>query len=329
MISLQWPSTQEVLKKTRCCFKKKHSKLIWLPLIIFHTAEAQALLVLNLVAQFSSTAGGLWSCQQHALWCRWRTALWGMICWVYSVYCNQFSSIQSLSHVWLFATPWIAARQASLSITNSRSSPKPTSIELVMPSSHLILCRPLLLLPPIPPSIRVFSNESALRMRWPKYWSFSFSIIPSKEHPGLISFRMDWNIQLYIGTATVCKHLPQETEKCINIMDMCEMLAIHFRLPSDLRGSPHFESLGRRQFWLQLIPNSDGSDGTRRWYYFWVVSHRIHQCAALVQDWGTWEFAARIEIIHSIDNLNGEVSHENRPCLGQQSQEWHIIFPAA
>ena len=103
----------------------------------------------------------------------------------------QFSSVQSLSRVWLFATPWIAARQASLSITNSRSSLKPMPIELVMPSSHLILCRPLLLLPPIPPSIRDFSNESTLRMRWPKYWSFSFSIIPSKEHPGLISFRMD------------------------------------------------------------------------------------------------------------------------------------------
>jgi len=104
----------------------------------------------------------------------------------------QFSSVQSLSHVWLFATPWIAARQASLSITNSRSSLRLTSIESVMPSSHLILCRPLLFLPPIPPSIRVFSNESTLRMRWPKYWSFSFSIIPSKEHPGLISFRKDW-----------------------------------------------------------------------------------------------------------------------------------------
>ena len=103
----------------------------------------------------------------------------------------QFSSFQSLSCVWLFATPWITARQASLSITNSQSSLRLTSIESVMPSSHLILCHPLLLLPPIPPSIRVFSNESTLRMRWPKYWSF-FSIIPSKEILGLISFRMDW-----------------------------------------------------------------------------------------------------------------------------------------
>ena len=103
-----------------------------------------------------------------------------------------FSSVQSLSRVRLFATPWIPARQASLSITISRSSLRLTSIESVMPSSHLILGHPLLLLPPISPSIGVFSNESSLRMRWPKYWSFSFSIIPFKEIPGLISFRMDW-----------------------------------------------------------------------------------------------------------------------------------------
>ena len=103
-----------------------------------------------------------------------------------------FSSVQLLSHVRLFGTPWTAAHQASLSITNSQRSPKPMSIESVMPSNHLILCRPLLLLPSIFPSIRVFSNESALRIRWPKYWSFSFSISPSNEHPGLISFKMDW-----------------------------------------------------------------------------------------------------------------------------------------
>ena len=111
-----------------------------------------------------------------------------------------FSSVQSLSGVRLFATPWIAARQASLSVTNSQSLPKLMSIELVMPSSYLILCRPLLLLLPIPPSIRVFSNESTLCMRCPKYWSFSFSIIPSKEHPGLVSFRMDWldNINFFL-----------------------------------------------------------------------------------------------------------------------------------
>ena len=101
-------------------------------------------------------------------------------------------SDQSLNRVRLFATPWITARQASLSVTNSRSSLRLTSIESVMPSSHLILCPPLLLLPPIPPSIRVFPNKSTLPMWWPKYWSFSFTIIPSKEIPGLISFRMDW-----------------------------------------------------------------------------------------------------------------------------------------
>ena len=104
----------------------------------------------------------------------------------------QFSSVQLLSRVQLFVTPWITAPQASLPINNSRSLLKLMSIESVMPSSHLILCRPLLLLPPIPPSIWVFSNESTLCMRWPKYWSFSFSISPSNEHPGLIFFRMNW-----------------------------------------------------------------------------------------------------------------------------------------
>ena len=103
-----------------------------------------------------------------------------------------FSSVQSLSCVRFFATPSITTHQASLSITNSRSLLKLMSIKSVMPSSHLILCHPLLLLPPIPPRIRVFSNESTLCMRWPKYWSFSFNISPSSEHPGLISFRMDW-----------------------------------------------------------------------------------------------------------------------------------------
>ena len=104
---------------------------------------------------------------------------------------DQFSSVQSLSRVGLFVTPRIAACQASLSVTNSQSSLKLMFIESVMPSNHLILCCPLLL-PPIPPSIRVFSNESTLHMRWPEYWSFNFSIIPSSEHPGLISFRMHW-----------------------------------------------------------------------------------------------------------------------------------------
>ena len=122
----------------------------------------------------------------------------------------QFSSVQSLSRVRLFATPWIAARQASLSITNSWSSLRLTSVESVMPSSHLILCRPLLLLPPIPSSIRVFSNESTLPMRWPKYWSFS--IIPSKEIPGLISFRMDW-LDLLAAQGTLKSLLQHHSSK--------------------------------------------------------------------------------------------------------------------
>ena len=110
------------------------------------------------------------------------------------------SSVQSLSHVRLFVTPWIAAHQTFLSI-NSQSLPKPTFIESVMSSNHLILCHPLLLLPSIFPSIRVFSNESVLCIRWPKYWSFSFNISPSNEHPGLISFRMDWlNLLAVQGT---------------------------------------------------------------------------------------------------------------------------------
>ena len=104
----------------------------------------------------------------------------------------QFSSVQLLSRIRLFVTPWITARQPSLSITNSQGSLKFMSNKLVMPSSHLILWHPLLILSPIPPSIKIFSNESTLCMRWPKYWSFSFSISPSNEHPGLISFRMDW-----------------------------------------------------------------------------------------------------------------------------------------
>ena len=117
----------------------------------------------------------------------------------------QFSSVQSLSSVRLFATPRITARQAFLSITNLWSLPKLMSIELVMPSSHIILCHPLLLLTPIPPSIRVFSNESILHMRWPKYWSFSFSISPSNGHPGLISFRMDWKYVLEIQFLKNCQ----------------------------------------------------------------------------------------------------------------------------
>ena len=121
-------------------------------------------------------------------------------------------SVQSLSHVQHLATLWIAACQASLSNTNSPSLPKLISIELVMPSRHLILCCPLFFLPSILPSIRVFSNESALRIRWPKYWSFSFSISPSNEHPGLISFRMDW-LDLLAVQGTLKSLLQQHSSK--------------------------------------------------------------------------------------------------------------------
>ena len=141
----------------------------------------------------------------------------------------QFSSIQSLSRIPLFATPWTAARQASLSITSSQSPPKPMSIESVMPSNHLILCQPLLLLPSIFPSIRVFSNESALRMRSPKYWSFSFNISPSNEHPGLISFRMDWLDLLAVqGT---CKSLLQHHSSKASILQCSAFFTIQLSHP--------------------------------------------------------------------------------------------------
>ena len=126
---------------------------------------------------------------------------------------DNISSVQSLSRVWLFVTPWTAAPQASLSITNSQSPPKLMSVESVMPSNHLILCRPLLLLPSIFPIIRVFSNESALHIRWLKYWSFNFNISPSNEHPGLISFKMYWldllqskGLSRVFSNTTVQKH---------------------------------------------------------------------------------------------------------------------------
>ena len=125
---------------------------------------------------------------------------------------SQFSSVQLFSHIRLFVTPWIAARQASLSIINSRSLPKLLSIESVMPSSHLILCHPLLLLPSIFPSIRVISNESALCIRWSKYWNFTFNISPSNEHPGLISFRMDW-LDLLAGQGTLKSLLQHHSSK--------------------------------------------------------------------------------------------------------------------
>ena len=142
---------------------------------------------------------------------------------------RQSSPVQSLSHVWLFATPWATARQASLSITNSWSPPKPMFIESVMPSSHLILCRPLLLLPSIFPSIRIFSNESALRIRWPKYWSFSFSISASNEHPGLDSFSMDW-LDLLAVQGTLKSFLQHHSSKA-SILQPSAFFIVQFSWP--------------------------------------------------------------------------------------------------
>ena len=141
----------------------------------------------------------------------------------------QFSSFQSLSRVRLFGTPWTAARQASLSITNSRSLLKPMPIESLMPSSHLILCCPLLLLPPIPPNIRVFSSESTLCIMWPKDWSFSFSISPSNEHPGLISFRMDW-LSLLAVQGTL-KSLLQHHSSKASIFRHSAFFSVHLSHP--------------------------------------------------------------------------------------------------
>ena len=133
---------------------------------------------------------------------------------------THISSVQSLSRVRLFATPWTAARQASLSITNSQGLLKLMPIKSVMPPNHLILCGPLLLLPPIPPSSRIFSNESTLCMRWPKYWSFSFSISPSNEHPGLISFRMDW-LDLLAVQGTLKSLLQHHSSKASLLRHSC------------------------------------------------------------------------------------------------------------
>ena len=141
----------------------------------------------------------------------------------------QFSSVQSLSHLWLFATPWTSAHQASLSITNSCSLPKLMSIESVMPSNHCILCHPLLLLPSIFISIRGFSNESSLHMRWPKYWSFSFDISPSNEHPGLISFRMDW-LDLLAVQGTL-KSLLQHHSSKVSILQCSVFFTVQLSQP--------------------------------------------------------------------------------------------------
>ena len=143
-------------------------------------------------------------------------------------------SVQLLSCLRLFATPWIAARQAFLSITNSRSLPKLMSIKLVMPSSHLILCRPLLLLPSIPPSIRVFSNDSTLHVKWPNYWSFSFSISPSNEHPGRISFRKD-RLDLFAVQGTL-KSLLQHHSSKASILQRSAFFTVQLSHPYMITG---------------------------------------------------------------------------------------------
>ena len=163
--------------------------------------------------------------------------------WVLNSFASvQFSSGQSLSRVWLFATPRTIAWQASLSITNSWSSPRLKSIKSVMPSSHLILCHPLLLLPPIPPSIRVFSNESTLCMRWPKFWSFSFSISPSKEHPGLISFGMDW-VELLVVQGTL-KSLLQHHNSKASILRSSAFFTVQLSHPYMTTGKTRLDWLG-------------------------------------------------------------------------------------
>ena len=162
-------------------------------------------------------------------------------------------SVQSLNSVWLFVTPWTAAQQASLSITNSWSSLRLMSIESVMPSSHLILCRPLLLLPPILQSIRVFSSDSTLRMRWPKYWNFSFSIIPSTEIPGLI-FRMDW-LDLLAVQGTL-KSLLQHHSSKASIFQHSDFFTVQFSHPYMTTGKTialTIQTLGSKVMSLFLV----------------------------------------------------------------------------
>ena len=160
-----------------------------------------------------------------------------MVPFSYSRREKVFSSVQLLSRVRLFATPWTAVHQASLSITNSQSLPKLMSIESVMPSSHLILCHSLLLLPPIPSRIRVFSNESTLCMMWPKYWSFSFSISPSYEHPRLISFRMDW-LDLLAVQGTLTSLLQQHSSKA-SILLCWDFFTVQLSPPYRTTGKNH------------------------------------------------------------------------------------------
>ena len=174
-----------------------------------------------------------------------------------------FSSVQSLRHVWLFVIPWTAACQASLSITNSQSPPKPMSIESVMPSNHLILCCPLLLPPSIFPSLRVFSNESPLHIRWPEYWSFSFSISPSNEHPGLISFRMHW-LDLFSLQGTLESLLQNHSSKASVSLSQLSM-------------APHSGTIAWKIPWTEE-PGRLQSMGSRRVRHDWLPFHFWLSC---------------------------------------------------
>ena len=204
----------------------------------------------------------------------------------------KFSSVQLLSHVRLFATPWTAACQASLSITNSQSLLRLMPIKSVMPSSHLILCRPVLLLPPIPPSITVFSNESTLRMRWPKYWSFSFNISPSNGHPGLMSFRMDW-LDLLAVQGTL-KSLPQHHSSKASILRRSAFLTVQLSHPHVTTGKAtaltrwafvgkpcHAAVSGIAKSWTRLSYCTE-----LNWVF--VAAHKIFSCGVQTLSCTMW-----------------------------------------
>ena len=202
-----------------------------------------------------------WTRNTTRVSCRgWHICHWATLEALEKWFSCQFSSGQSLSCVQLFVTPWIVARQASLSFTISWSSLRLTSIQSVMPSSHLILCGPLLLLPPIPPSIRVFSNESTLLITWPKYWSFSFSIIPSKEHPGLISFRMDW-LDLLAVRGTL-KSLLQHHRATLEALE--KWLSYTYTYIPQKEMATHSSILAWRIPWTEE-PGGLQSMGSQRW----------------------------------------------------------------
>ena len=191
--------------------------------------------------------------------------------WLYIWY-FQFSSVQLLSHVWLFATPWTTACQASLSITNSWSSLKPMSIESMMPSNYLILCHPLLLLPSIFPSINVFANESALRIRWPKYWSFSFNISPSNEHPGLVSFRMDWMDLLEVQETL--KSLLQHHSSKASIFRHSAFLIVQL-------SHPYVTTVKKPQLWLDR-PQCNPLENSSWGYLLYPRSNLAHLVLCLL-----------------------------------------------